>query len=508
MEEVKRMKYVRSHTVRMLGKGIMTVSLIVMISMFASGIAAQTSEVNDQGITLFVETKLLADDMVSSHLIDIETTNGIVTLSGSVYHLLARDQAIRIAESVKGVRGVVDKLTVTPVLRSDAEIKKDVSMALAEDPATELYDVSVTVIEGIVTLDGRVESQAEKKLAAEVTKGVKGVKDIINDIGIVYPTERSGEEIQPEIEHRLELNPYVDEELIEVQVEDATVTLSGVVGSVAEKNHAYNDAWVAGVEEVDDSGLKVEWITADQGRRKSLAVVRTDEEIRQAVEDAFIYDARVFSFAIDVNVRNATVILDGVVDNLRAKRAAAEDARNAVGVWRVKNYIKVRPEAPLSDDDIAQKVSQALMRDPVVERYEISVRVFNHKVYLDGSVDSYYEKYHAEDVTSRVAGVVDIRNLLVVVDEWAWKSDQAIKEDIEDDLYWSYFVDNEEITVTVDEGVATLTGTVESWNEHAAAIKSAFEGGAKSVRSYLKIKSTPGYYPMYQPRRHRYSYHR
>jgi len=42
--------------------------------------------------------------------------------------------------------------------------------------------------------------------------------------------------------------------------------------------------------------------------------------------------------------------------------------------------------------------------------------------------------------------------------------------------------------VKVENGVATLTGTVDSWSEYRAATENAYEGGASSVKNELKIK--------------------
>lgn len=48
------------------------------------------------------------------------------------------------------------------------------------------------------------------------------------------------------------------------------------------------------------------------------------------------------------------------------------------------------------------------------------------------------------------------------------KSDLAIMESIEDEFFWSPFVDHEDVNVSVSDGVATLTGTVEIWAERRA----------------------------------------
>ncbi|MCB0545732.1 MAG: BON domain-containing protein, partial [Saprospiraceae bacterium] len=60
-------------------------------------------------------------------------------------------------------------------------------------------------------------------------------------------------------------------------------------------------------------------------------------------------------------------------------------------------------------------------------------------------------------------------------------SDAQIKENIEDELWWSPFVNESDVTVTVLGKVATLTGSIDSWRERNAAIENAYEGGAYSV---------------------------
>jgi osmotically-inducible protein OsmY len=59
-------------------------------------------------------------------------------------------------------------------------------------------------------------------------------------------------------------------------------------------------------------------------------------------------------------------------------------------------------------------------------------------------------------------------------------------------LFWSPFVDSDDITVVVNSGVATLTGTVEDWSELQAAKENAREGGATSVISNLDIQNGNG----------------
>jgi osmotically-inducible protein OsmY len=248
--------------------------------------------------------------------------------------------------------------------------------------------------------------------------------------------------------------------------------------------------------------------------RKDKYEIQSDEEIRQALEDALLYDPRVASFNVFTEVTNGAVKLRGTVDNLKAKRAATQTARNTVGVAFVENRLKVRPETTLGDSEIQRRVERSLVRHPYVDRYEITADVNNGVVRLYGAVDTQFEKNQAEEVTSRVKGVIAVNNYLTIqetaepfvydpyVDDWyiepydvytpaprySWKSDEEIRREIEDELWWSPFVDANEVTVRVDEGEATLTGTVDSWNEYYAAEENAFEGGAIWVKNDLNIE--------------------
>jgi osmotically-inducible protein OsmY len=67
------------------------------------------------------------------------------------------------------------------------------------------------------------------------------------------------------------------------------------------------------------------------------------------------------------------------------------------------------------------------------------------------------------------------------------KSDRQIKTDVERQLRWSAFVDERDVSVTVDHGIVTLSGTVGSLAEREAALWIAHKGGAQAVRDRLVL---------------------
>jgi osmotically-inducible protein OsmY len=459
---------------------------------------AASREVSDAEITEAVEMEIWGDHAVEANNIDVETREGVVTLTGTVGNILAKERAEAIASAIVGVRAIINRIDVKPVERTDSKLEKAVENALLRDPATDSYEVNPVVDNGVVTLTGNVDSWQEKQLCESVVKGVKGVRDVRDNLNVRYVAHRPDSEIKSEIEARLANDVMVDDYLIRVDVKNERVTLTGAAGSLFEKNRAFSDAWVADVKGVDDSGLTVRWWARDEMRRKSNYVARSDDEIKQAVIDALQYDPRIFSFNPDVNVDHGTVTLRGVVGNLKAKNAAGQDARDVIGVWRVKDYLKVRPDVVPADSVLESRVRSALLEDPYVSRFDIDVHVYEGGVYLRGNVNTSFEAQQAAWVAETVKGVLYVVNSLNYDYKWVWKPDWVIREDVKEELQWSPFVEEQNVDVRVVDGVVYLTGTVDTWGERQAAENDAYKGGAKDVRNQLVV-NYEFYGPHYRP---------
>lgn len=475
---------------------------------------AQAQPFTDQDVADAIENELLFDQAVPANKIDVRVDDGVATLEGQVTNILASERATRLAETVRGVRSVVNRIAVAPANRRlDREVEQDVELALALDPSTESWEIDASVTGGEVVLVGTVESWQEKRLAGFVARGVRGVTSLDNRIDVQVEHERLDVEIADEVQSALRWDALVDHGLIAIDVNDGVVELSGTVGSAAEKSRAAHNAWVPGVSRVESDDLEVARWARDEDLRQDKFVVRSDDEVEAAIAHALQQDPRVVASRVTAKVDDGVVTLRGHVTNLRAKRAAEQDSKNTVGVVQVINRLKVRPSTP-TDDQLREYVTNALVRDPVVERHEISVTVHDGVATLTGAVDSYYEKSHADQVVARVYGVTEVRNNLEVASDdamlyydpyihaydpsiYEWyvyepyytsTPDVAIEAAIENELIWSPFVDSGDVRVEVDDGVAHLTGTVESWQERLDAAENAFEGGAVWVDNDLEVK--------------------
>ena len=482
--------------------------LAILLSMFICLPAFSQKKMTDMQITDEIEYRFEQYKPLAAQNIEVSTNEGIVILDGNVNHILAKDEVIKITKAIKGVRGVIDRVEVYTPEVNDEELISDVNYALISNPATESFEIQVEANNGHVQLEGDVNSWQEKQLAERIVKGTKGVKSVQNDLIFEWEEDRPDMEIRQDIEERLKADFRVYDGMIEVEVDDGDVTLSGVVGSADEKDRAEIDAWVANVNSVDISNLEVRpWVDDDEVIRDKF-VERTDQEIKRSVEDALFYDARVNAYDIKTMVTNGKVKLRGNVDHLRAKTAAEKDARNIVGVWKVENLINVTPPNVPTDAEITANIEKRIKRDPFLEHYEVNVRSFNGQVYLRGRVETAFEKERAEYLASEVPGVIDVHNYALVMDQqYNWYSPDAdlttlseinnrftamedvnLETNIADELWWSPFVDREDIKIDVNNGVAHLNGVVDSYREKVYAEYNAFEAGALEVKNNLIIE--------------------
>ena len=168
----------------------------------------------DPGITTAVKSKLAADDRVKAYQIDVDTKDGIVTLTGTVDAAPAREQAIIIARGTDGVNDVVDHIVVAavpPAMPTTGEIKdelgavKDAAGNAADAAGGAATDAAITTAvkakfladsntpgmkidvdtrDGVVTLSGTVRSRAEAENAVAIARESQGVKSVIDNLKI------------------------------------------------------------------------------------------------------------------------------------------------------------------------------------------------------------------------------------------------------------------------------------------------------------------------------------
>jgi len=467
------------------------VAFSVFVLLASSSVAQeQTNELTDNDILEAVEMEFRTDDGLSPDMIGVQVNDGIVNLDGEVLTLLSRRQAVRSVGSLKGVKAIVDNLRVSSSPRSGDEILADVQTTLQNDPVTNHKTTSVSVDEeGKVTLDGKAGSYMGRILAESVVAGVSGVTDIDNRLAVEVTDSRPASEIQSAILRRFELSPYLAEGLIDVELDGKTVVLSGSVGSVNERELARVFAWVSGVEEVFVADLKIDSSQVEERRRDKFTIVRNDIEIQEAVTESLLYDPRVRSAKINVVARFGAISLHGKVASLTAKQSAERDAWNTVGVRRVANYLRVTSDRWPGDLELTEQANAVIFRDTLLTDSVLTASSHFGKMYIRGEANTNFAKNRVGSLLANIPGVREIVNRVKVDSGENEKRDEDIFEDCVRRLRWSPLLDANSISVSVVDGIVTLDGETDTWQERRAAERHALQSGAHRVKNKLKVRS-------------------
>ncbi len=434
---------------------------------------AADAAVDDADISYWVRDALRIDPRVAATSISVSTKDGIVTLSGAVGDLASRTYADLEARKIRGVRGVVNQIEITPPFRYDSVIAQEARRRLLNSAAVQSQDIRVTAVKGHVTLTGRVPTWSEKDEAESLASEVYGVKVVQNELAITYAKSRSDREIQADIVASLRRDVYLSRLPITVAVKDGIVTLGGEVGSAYEKVRAENDALqISHVKDVK-SQLQVNWL--ENRRARDDYRVETDEQLKRALTEEFAADDRLNAASISLLVHQGQVTLDGTVSDYSQKQVAEEDARDVVGVGWVTNQLVVKTDRR-SNWSIVDDVNHELKSDYKLHSDEINVRGRDGTVTLTGDVHNWWERAHAKDVATRVLGVKHVINETHV--HWASEfSDAALTKQIRSRIFWNAVIgaDAKLIVVQVKNGVVTLDGDVESWAHRREAAKVAYK---------------------------------
>ncbi|MBA3641192.1 MAG: BON domain-containing protein [Acidobacteria bacterium] len=157
----------------------------------------------DGWITAKIQAKYFMDGDVKGHEIDVDTTNGVVTLTGAVESDSARRQAEALARNTDGVRTVQNQLTTKPAAEpvpplpearetgrdagakiEDALITTKIQSKYFLNGDVKGHEINVDTRNGVVTLKGSVENEAQKKEAEEIARMTDGVTKVLNALTI------------------------------------------------------------------------------------------------------------------------------------------------------------------------------------------------------------------------------------------------------------------------------------------------------------------------------------
>jgi hyperosmotically inducible protein len=116
-----------------------------------------------------------------------------VTLEGSVVRPVTKSDAENAVKHIEGVQQVDNKIEVLPPSPVDDRLRVALFRAIYGFPSLEKYDlgtikpIRIIVKNGHVTLEGVVDTQADKDTVGIRANGVPGIFDVKNNLQVVNP---------------------------------------------------------------------------------------------------------------------------------------------------------------------------------------------------------------------------------------------------------------------------------------------------------------------------------
>ncbi len=211
---------------------------------FAGAVAtASANELSDDAVRQAVESKLEKAKIGDGVGPVVTVKDGVVTLTGQVRSLWAKNAAIAAAMDIHEVDAVEDELTIAEG-ESDQKVAEAIANVIRGYPFFTVYDDVVIAVEnGQVNLDGRVTMPFKSSEIGKRVSKVMGVQGLNNAISTL-PTNIGDQKIRANLAYRIYSNTMFREYAyranppIHIIVERGRVALTGAVRTEVEKRRA------------------------------------------------------------------------------------------------------------------------------------------------------------------------------------------------------------------------------------------------------------------------------
>jgi len=160
-------------------------ALVLLLAAPAQAQQVATDPVDDSVIAATIKAGLLDNKNTSGTRINVDSYQGIVQLSGFARSEEEKAAATKVAESVDGVKKVLNSVAVAPATSmgtrlDDSLITGKVKAALMDAADVKSLQIKVETHDGVTQLAGFVATAAMKDKAGQITAGIEGVKSVDN----------------------------------------------------------------------------------------------------------------------------------------------------------------------------------------------------------------------------------------------------------------------------------------------------------------------------------------
>ncbi|BCX50223.1 hypothetical protein HAHE_41310 [Haloferula helveola] len=268
--------------------------------------------------------------------LSIDVATHIATLSGEVDNL---DQAEFVATSalrIDGIYGVVQGISVRPVLDGvDAAAKQAVGAA----PELKHLELTVAVDDGgTATVSGTVGCIDDAEVAREHLSRVNGVRRIVLKTTIDPLLFRSDDAVADQVRLYQLDDPLLALLPLEYHFRDGVMTIEGRVGSVEEKERVILSSMVSGVMSCNSDKVVIDPALAMDGMSEKFY---QPSDVAEAFRRVVKADPRLVGSKLHGEFERGRFVIRGDVKEAAAKEAAIRDARALPGVMQVEDRMRI-----------------------------------------------------------------------------------------------------------------------------------------------------------------------
>ncbi len=215
--------------------------------------------------------------------------------------------------------------------------------------------------------------------------------------------------------------------------------------------------------------------------------MKTDLQLQKDVITELNWQPSVNAANIGVEVHQGVVTLSGNVASYAEKVAAEQTTQRVAGVKALTINVDVTLSgwSERTDVDIARSAEDALRWVTYMPKESVKVMVESGWITLSGEVEWDYQRRHATETVRHLEGVKGVSDLIRIKTQ---SRTDEIKLDIEAALGRRYDSEDQNISVAVENGDVTLSGTVTNWWQLDSAREAAWNApGVRHVSNKLTI---------------------
>lgn len=124
------------------------------------------------------------DSTIPKDKVQVKVQGGFVTLTGQVDWHYQRTDAEYAVRKLEGIKGLSNEIKVKPRVQA-SDVKHRIESALKRNAEWEAGSIKVSVLDGRVTLDGKVKALYERDLAERTAWSAPGVISVEDHISII-----------------------------------------------------------------------------------------------------------------------------------------------------------------------------------------------------------------------------------------------------------------------------------------------------------------------------------